>query len=57
HAGQSELLRWLDAMARNKARVVLSHGEDFQISQLAAKIKSIYGIEAETPRIGESITL
>lgn len=57
HAGQSDLLRWLDPMAKGKARVILTHGEPFQIQQLGYKIAEKYGIECDAPKLGDTITV
>jgi len=57
HAGQSDLIRWLGAMARHNPRVIITHGEDHPRRQLAAKIQESYGIGAELPKMGEMVTL
>ncbi len=57
HAGQTDLLRWLGAMAASRPRVVLCHGEDKAREALAAKLREQYRIEAALPRLGESVTL
>jgi metallo-beta-lactamase family protein len=55
HAGQSDLLRWLEPMTRRRPRVIITHGEDHPRAELAYKIKERYGIEAEIPKMGEVI--
>lgn len=57
HAGQSELLGWLEPMARGqrKPRVVLTHGEEPQRMALAAKVRERFGIDAERPMPGDVI--
>lgn len=55
HAGQSELLQWLAAMARNRPRVVLVHGEDRGRQPLARLIKARFGIDAELPELNDVI--
>jgi metallo-beta-lactamase family protein len=57
HAGQSDLLRWFDAMASSKPRLVLSHGEDRARIPLAELINKKYGIQAVLPEYGEVIEL
>lgn len=57
HAGQSDLLRWLDPMAKDQARVILTHGEPFQIQQLGYKIAETYGIECDAPKLGDTIVI
>jgi metallo-beta-lactamase family protein len=57
HAGQTDLLRWFDAMAASRPRVVVCHGEDRARQALAAKLQERYQIQAEIPQLGDSITL
>ena len=57
HAGQSDLLRWFDAVANSKPRLVLSHGEDRGRKPLAEIIAKRYGITAVQPEYGEVIEL
>lgn len=53
HAGQTDLLKWLKPMANNNTRVILTHGEAHQISELAYKIEKTYNIKCHTPSLGE----
>ncbi|HEY9870286.1 MAG TPA: MBL fold metallo-hydrolase, partial [Candidatus Obscuribacterales bacterium] len=55
HAGQSDLLRWLEPMTRRRPRVIITHGEDHPRAELSYKIKQRYGIAAEIPKMGEVI--
>ncbi|MDZ4756394.1 MAG: MBL fold metallo-hydrolase [Phycisphaerae bacterium] len=57
HAGQTELLEWLGAMARSSPRVALTHGEEPQRTALAAKIKDRFGLDAERLMPGDFIEL
>ena len=57
HAGQADLLNWLEPMAHNKPRVVLVHGESHAMEELAFAIKDKFGISAERPKLGEMLTL
>jgi metallo-beta-lactamase family protein len=59
HAGQSELVAWLERAMRHEAkpRVALTHGEEPQREALAAKIRERWGVEALLPRLGDVITL
>ncbi|MBL9149110.1 MAG: MBL fold metallo-hydrolase [Phycisphaerae bacterium] len=57
HAGQSDLLWWVDGMAKRKPTVVLTHGEDPQRAALHAKLAERYGVDARRPTIGEPIEL
>jgi len=57
HAGATELVEWVDPMARNGARVVLTHGEEDSREALGARIKDRYGIKVERPLQGAQITL
>lgn len=57
HAGQKDLLRWFDAVAPAKPRLVLTHGEDGPRNTLARLIQQRHGIKAVLPRMGEIIEL
>jgi metallo-beta-lactamase family protein len=57
HAGQTDLLNWLSAMAGTKPRVALVHGEDRARKPLAAKIQERFGIDAQLAALGEAIQL
>lgn len=57
HAGQTDLLRWFDAMAPSRPRVVVCHGEDRARHALAAKLAERPGIECVIPQLGDTITL
>lgn len=55
HAGQSDLLDWLGAMAGSKPRVVLTHGEDRARAALAQKVQERYSLTPTLPKQGETI--
>ena len=57
HAGQSDLLRWFDAIASSKPKLVLSHGEDRARIPLAGIIEQRYGIRPVLPNLGEIIEM
>ena len=57
HAGQSELLRWLEPLAAHKPRLVLTHGENPQREALAKVLKERHDITAERPARGAVIDL
>jgi metallo-beta-lactamase family protein len=57
HAGQGDLLKWFDAVAASRPRLVLSHGEDRGRLPLAEIIRSKYGIDPVLPNFAETITL
>lgn len=57
HAGQKDLLRWFDAIAPSKPRVVLVHGEDGPREALAARIRERHHISPEIPSLGGIVTL
>lgn len=57
HAGQSDLLTWFSALAPNKPRVVLTHGEDGPREALAAKIQQRFKLRSTLPGMGETIEL
>lgn len=55
HAGQTDLLRWLEPMAHDKPRVVLVHGEPHPMNMLAQKIRQQFGIEPQLPKLGDTL--
>jgi metallo-beta-lactamase family protein len=57
HAGQSDLLKWLEPMAVHHPRVVLTHGESQSINELAYQIKQVFQIECEKPKLEEVVSL
>jgi metallo-beta-lactamase family protein len=57
HAGQSELLRWLEPLAPHAPAVHLTHGEDPQRQALSKAISDRFGLTASLPRIGDTIEL
>jgi metallo-beta-lactamase family protein len=57
HAGQSDLLRWLDSFAASRPRVFLTHGEDSGRKPLGKIIAERYGLQVDYPGLGEMIEL
>ncbi len=57
HAGQTDLLAWLEAIAPAKPRVVLTHGEAESRLGLEAKIRERLGLQAQLPELNEAIEL
>ncbi len=57
HAGQSELLAWLEPLAAAGARVALTHGEERGRAPLARLIEQRYRIKCELPAFGETIVV
>lgn len=55
HAGQKDLLRWFDAIAPSKPRVVLTHGEDGPRTALAKLIQERHGLRSALPKMGDVI--
>ena len=55
HAGGTDLLRWFDAIAPSRPRVVLTHGEDKARTSLARDLAERHGIEAELPGLFDVI--
>jgi len=51
HAGQTELLRWFDHMAKCRPRTFLTHGEARGREPLAKLIKQRYGLQPELPEL------
>lgn len=57
HAGQTDLLGWLGAIAPSRPRVVLTHGEEGPRRALAQAIQKRYGLPAARPKLGDVIDL
>lgn len=55
HAGQSDLLAWFRSIAKSEPRVVLTHGEDRQRSELAKRIRREFGLRSTLPKMGDVI--
>ncbi len=56
HAGQSQLLDWVDGFARSKPKIYLVHGEDDAKRALAGKL-SERGWQVEVPDHGSSASM
>jgi metallo-beta-lactamase family protein len=57
HAGQTDLLRWLDSFAESRPRVFLTHGEDRGRKPLGKIIKERHGLRVDYPDLGETIEI
>jgi metallo-beta-lactamase family protein len=57
HAGQSDLLKWLQPMASKGARIMLTHGEPEAMNELGKKIRERFNIESECPGLGEELSI
>jgi metallo-beta-lactamase family protein len=57
HAGQSELMKWLDVLAPGKPQVVLTHGEARGREPLATLIRQRHTLEVSMPVQGDTIEL
>jgi len=57
HAGATELVEWVEPLARSGAKVVLTHGEDDSREALGARLKEAYGVNAKRPRQFSDIEL
>jgi metallo-beta-lactamase family protein len=55
HAGQTDLLTWFSAIAPNKPRVILTHGEDGPRGALAKKIQQRFKLTSTLPRMNDVI--
>ena len=56
HAGQRDLLQWLDSLAHSRPRVILTHGEDEPRDHLRRLIADRHQLNAECPKLNEVIT-
>lgn len=57
HAGQSELLKWLEPLATTHPRVILTHGEAKGREPLAGRIRDQHGIQPHLPEYGDAIKI
>jgi metallo-beta-lactamase family protein len=57
HAGQSDLLRWLDCVAASGPRVFLTHGEERGRKPLGKLIKERFKLRVDYPGLGETIEI
>jgi metallo-beta-lactamase family protein len=55
HAGQSDLLRWLESLAGSGPRVFLTHGEDRARKPLGKIIEERYQLQVDYPGLRETI--
>jgi len=57
HAGQGDLLKWFNAMAPCRPKVVLTHGEDKARQVLSDIILHQYGLRPVLPQYGDTVEL
>jgi metallo-beta-lactamase family protein len=57
HAGQTDLVGWLEPASRSRPRLVLTHGEDRARKPLAKLIEQRYGIKPILPGMGDAVVL
>ena len=57
HAGQKDLLSWLEPMTATKPNVVLTHGEESARAGLAKAIRERHGIHCVLPVLGDVIDI
>jgi metallo-beta-lactamase family protein len=55
HAGQTDLLRWLDSLAVSRPHVFLTHGEERARKPLGKIIEERYGLEVDYPGLPETL--
>ncbi|HLW65517.1 MAG TPA: MBL fold metallo-hydrolase [Gemmataceae bacterium] len=57
HAGQSDLVRWLECMMPSKPRIFLTHGEERGQAPLSKIIKDRFRTQPYCPGLGETIEI
>jgi metallo-beta-lactamase family protein len=57
HAGQSDLMHWLERLVPNKPRVFLTHGEAKGREPLARLISERFGLRAELPELAQQVEI
>lgn len=55
HAGQTDLLAWLEALVPARPQLVVTHGEEESRLSLAQVVQQRFQIASRLPRMGESI--
>lgn len=55
HAGQTDLLNWVSAVAPSKPRMIVAHGEDRQRAAFAKLIQEKHGLKSVLPKQGDVI--
>jgi metallo-beta-lactamase family protein len=55
HAGQSDLVAWIERIAPSRPRILLTHGEDGPRRTLQTLIRDRFGLTAELPAYRETI--
>ena len=55
HAGQSDLLSWIERLAPSRPRILLTHGEDGPRRVLQGLIRERFGLTPELPAYRETI--
>lgn len=57
HAGQTDLLAWLESIAPCKPQVVITHGEEESRLGFEKVVREKFGLVARLPQMGEAIAL
>jgi metallo-beta-lactamase family protein len=57
HAGQTDLLDWIGAVAPSRPRTIITHGEDRARRALGDLIHSRFGLKTEQPVLGDVIEI
>jgi len=57
HADKNDLLRWIEPLARHNSRVILTHGEAHQLSEMRHELQEKFGLSAQIPSIGDVIEI
>jgi len=55
HAGQSDLLQWLNPLAKAGTRVILTHGEPHQVNELRHEIENAFNLKPEIPSLNDRL--
>src|SRR5262245_1630320 len=57
HAGQTDLLRWVESLAASRPRVFLTHGEERGRKPLGKIINERFQLQVDYPGLGETIEI
>lgn len=57
HADQADLLRWIEPLTRHNLRVILTHGEQHQLTELRYQLQTKFDLNAEIPSIGDVVEI
>lgn len=55
HADQNKLVKWVEQAVRKPAHIYCTHGDEGASAALATRLTQDLGVEADVPRVGETV--